>query len=145
MSSSNPLNIPSIHSRIQNVQILTIAWMVVEAGVSGFAALRAHSPALLAFGGDSAIELLSAAVVLWRFQVTARHSNLEKRSAQIAGGLLFALAAFVVLSATLAFRGSIEPRPSYLGIAVLLAASLFMPLLAREKHRLSTATKSATL
>jgi hypothetical protein len=45
--------------------------MSVEAAVSLFAAWRARSPALLAFGGDSAIELFSAVVVLWRFRATA--------------------------------------------------------------------------
>ena len=41
--------------------------MSVEVVVSLGAAWMAHSPALLGFGGDSAVELLSAAVVLWRF------------------------------------------------------------------------------
>ena len=35
-------------------------------------------PALLAFGGDSAIELLSAVVVLWRFRVSDAHEDAEK-------------------------------------------------------------------
>src|SRR6202035_387899 len=50
--------------RIQLLQIVTIVWMSVEAAVSLFAAWRARSPALVAFGGDSAIELFSAVVVL---------------------------------------------------------------------------------
>jgi hypothetical protein len=54
--------------RIQRVQSITIAWMTVEATLSIFSALRARSPALFAFSGDSAIELLSAVVVLWRFR-----------------------------------------------------------------------------
>ena len=41
--------------------------------------------------------------------------------------------------------GYVEPRPSYLGIAVLVAATLIMPLLAREKRRLSALTGSAAL
>jgi hypothetical protein len=40
--------------------------MIVEACVSLSAAWMARSPTLLAFGGDSAIELLSAGVVLVR-------------------------------------------------------------------------------
>ena len=43
--------------RVRKVQTVTIAWMSVEAAVSLFAAWQARSPALLAFGGDSAIEL----------------------------------------------------------------------------------------
>ena len=64
---------PNAIRRIQRVQTMTIAWMSVEALlVSLFAAWRARSPALLAFGGDSAIELFSAAVVLWSFPARRR-------------------------------------------------------------------------
>src|SRR5260370_8411971 len=52
--------------RIQRIQTFTIAWMTLEAAMSLAAAWMARSPALLAFGGDSAIELFSAIVVLWR-------------------------------------------------------------------------------
>ena len=48
--------------RIIRIQVLTLVWMSVEAVVSLGAAWFAHSPALLGFGGDSAVELLSATV-----------------------------------------------------------------------------------
>jgi len=130
--------------RIRQVQGITIAWMSLEASLSLWTAWSAHSPALAAFGGDSAIELLSAVVVLWRFRhPSSEHA--EKRAAQIAGGLLFVLAAGVSLVAAMSLLGYSEPKPSYLGMAVLLAALLIMPLLAREKRRLSAATGSAAL
>ncbi|MGB8063675.1 MAG: cation transporter [Candidatus Sulfotelmatobacter sp.] len=131
--------------RIQRVQVITIAWMSVEAAVSLFAAWRARSPALLAFGGDSAVELMSAVVVLWRFRASAAQEHAERRAARIAGGLLFALAACVVLASVMALLGYSEPKPTLLGIAVLIAAAAFMPLLAREKRRLSAQTGSAAL
>jgi hypothetical protein len=53
--------------RVLWIQTLTLVWMGVEAVSSLGAAWMARSPALLAFGGDSAIELLSGAVVFWRF------------------------------------------------------------------------------
>jgi hypothetical protein len=64
MASVRHLATPDAIRRIHRVQTVTIAWMSVEAMVSLFAAWRARSPALLAFGGDSTIELLSAVVVL---------------------------------------------------------------------------------
>ena len=67
--------------RIQRIQAITIIWMSVEAAVSLSAAWIARSPALLAFGGDSSIELLSAAVVLWRFRAHAVQENAERRAA----------------------------------------------------------------
>jgi divalent metal cation (Fe/Co/Zn/Cd) transporter len=119
--------------------------MSAEAAVSLFAAWRAQSPALLAFGGDSAIELASAVVVLWRFQASAAREDAERRAARIAGVLLFVLAACVVATSVMAFLGYSEARPSLLGIGTLIAAAAFMPLLAREKRRLSRATGSAAL
>jgi divalent metal cation (Fe/Co/Zn/Cd) transporter len=131
--------------RIQQVQAITIVWMSAEAAVSLFAAWRARSPALLAFGGDSAIELASAVVVLWRFQASAAREHAERRAARIAGILLFTLAACVVTASVMSLLGYGEPKPTFLGIAILMAAAVFMPLLAREKRRLSAATGSPAL
>ena len=58
---------PEVLQRVLRIQTLTLMWMSVEAGVSLGAAWTARSPALLAFGGDSAVELLSAAVVFRHF------------------------------------------------------------------------------
>lgn len=118
--------------------------MSIEAGLSLWAAWRARSPALAAFGGDSAVEFLSALVVLWRFR-NHTSEGAERRAARIAGGLLFALAGCVALISAMSLLGYSEPKPSYLGIAVLVAAVLIMPWLAKEKRRLSAVTGSAAL
>jgi len=131
--------------RVQRIQVITIAWMTVEAVVSLFAAWRAHSPALLAFGGDSAIELFSAIVVLWRFRASAANGLQERRAARVAGALLFMLAAYVATVSVLSLVGYSEPKPTLLGIAILVAAAVIMPWLAKEKRRLSAATGSAAL
>jgi divalent metal cation (Fe/Co/Zn/Cd) transporter len=131
--------------RVRQIQTITIAWMSVEAVVSLSAAWMAHSPALLGFGGDSAIELLSAAVVYWRFRSKRSGERTEKLAARITGSLLFALAAYVALVAVLALIGHREVRPSYLGIVVLLVAAIAMPVLARQKRQLSALTASAAL
>lgn len=55
---------PETARRIIRIQALTLVWMSVEAVVSLGAAWMARSPALLGFGGDSAVELLSAASCL---------------------------------------------------------------------------------
>jgi divalent metal cation (Fe/Co/Zn/Cd) transporter len=136
---------PDAIRQIQRVQIVTIVWMSVEAAVSLFAAWRARSSALLAFGGDSAIELFSAVVVLWRFRATAAHGDVEKRAASVAGALLFALAAFGAVTSVTSLLGYSEPKPTFLGMAILVAAAIVMPRLAKEKRRLSGATGSAAL
>ena len=131
--------------RVGPIQAITIAWMSAEAVISLSAAWMAHSPALLAFGGDSAIELLSAVVVYWRFRSKRSDERTEKLAARITGSLLFALAAYVALVAALALLGHREVRPSYLGIVVLILAAIAMPVLARQKRQLSALTASAAL
>jgi divalent metal cation (Fe/Co/Zn/Cd) transporter len=127
------------------IQALTLIWMAVEAAVSLGAAWIARSPALLGFGGDSAVELLSATVVLLRFRSPSRGDHAEQRAAKIGGILLFVLAAFVVFTSVVTLLGHIEAKPSPIGIALLILAAVIMPWLAREKRRLSAATASAAL
>jgi divalent metal cation (Fe/Co/Zn/Cd) transporter len=132
-------------SRVIRIQFLTLLWMSVEATVSLGAAWSARSPALLGFGGDSAVELLSAAVVLRHFYLTVRTAHAEERAAKIVGGLLFLLAAFVALASALALVGHVEPRRSTVGIVLLIVAAVVMPWLATQKRQLSGATGSAAL
>jgi divalent metal cation (Fe/Co/Zn/Cd) transporter len=145
MASVLQIASPDTIRRIQRVQTVTIVWMSVEAVVSLFAAWRAGSPALLAFGGDSAIELFSAVVVLRRFRATAAHEDAERRAARVAGALLFVLAAYVAITSLASLLGYSEPQPTFLGMAILVAAAIVMPWLAKEKRRLSGATDSAAL
>jgi hypothetical protein len=58
----------------------------------------------MAFGLDSVIELASAGALIWRLTVELRRGqafseNAERLASQIAGGLLFALAAYVTIAA----------------------------------------------
>jgi divalent metal cation (Fe/Co/Zn/Cd) transporter len=145
MASGLQISTTEAIPHIRRVQVLTIAWMTVEAVVSLVASWKARSPALLAFGGDSAIELFSAAVVLRRFRTAAVHEDVERRAARVAGALLFALAAYVAVSSALSLLGYSEPGPTLAGIAILVAALAVMPWLAKEKRRLSAATGSAAL
>jgi divalent metal cation (Fe/Co/Zn/Cd) transporter len=64
----------------------------------------AGSISLVAFGIDSFIELASAGVLVWRLSVELKRGRAfsekaEQIASRIAGGLLFALAAYVVAAA----------------------------------------------
>jgi len=145
MSAEMNTTPPGVLRRILWIQTLTLIWMSIEAVVSLGAAWMARSPALFAFGGDSAVELLSAAVVFWRFCAPSYEEHAEKRAGRIAGGLLFVLAAFVVATSVLTLLGHVEARPSPIGIALLVLAAVIMPWLAAQKRQLSFATASAAL
>jgi divalent metal cation (Fe/Co/Zn/Cd) transporter len=138
-ATASPLS--DVSRKVLQLQVITLIWMSAEAIVSLGTAWTSHSPTLLAFGGDSLIELLSAVIVFWRF----RFALAEARAARIAGGLLFALAAFVVLTSVLNFIGYREAHRSFVGIGILLAAAVMMPWLASQKRKLAVVTSSAAL
>ena len=83
--------------------------------------------------------------MLWRFRATDANEDMEKRAARVAGALLFALAAYVAITSVVSLMGYSEPKPTLLGMAILVAAAAVMPWLAKEKRRLSGATGSAAL
>jgi divalent metal cation (Fe/Co/Zn/Cd) transporter len=115
------------------LQLITIGWMVAECAISLYAARAADSPALLAFGSDSLVELLSAAVVLLQFVPAMSIS--ERTAGRVAAILLFALAAIVTATSIVSFTRHIEPEKSPLGIAITIAALAAMPVLAALKRR----------
>ena len=127
------LQIPKSSVAVFWLQGITLIWMLAECGLSLYSAAEAHSPAMLAFGSDSLVELLSAGVVLLQF---LPHASISERSAaRAAGALLFALALIVcvVAAGSLALRQ--RPETSRLGIGVTLAALIVMPVLANLKRR----------
>ena len=116
----------------------TTAWMVLEAAVAIAAGLAAHSLTLLAFGMDSIIELASALVLLWRLNMEigrgeAFPEEVERRAARIGGGLLFALAAYVVASAGWSLVNRQGQEFSTAGLVLAVLAIPVMYLLARAK------------
>lgn len=129
--------------RVQFLQVITLAWMAMEAGISIYAATTAGSVALLAFGADSLVELLSAVVVLR--SVSRTMPIPRERAARWAGVLLFALAAAVAITAARALLTGAGAEATPVGIAVTIAALLVMPLLAWFKRKLGKETHNRAL
>ena len=125
------------------LQCLTLAWMLVELGVSAYAAWSAHSIAMLAFGSDSLVEVLSAAVVL--LQWAPRFSLSERQATRVASVLLFVLAFVVTALAVLSSFLHERAESSTAGIAVTVAALVAMPLLAWAKRREARRSGNAAL
>ena len=125
------------------LQSVTLLWMLIECGVSVYGAVSAHSPALLAFGADSFVELLSAAVVL--LAIGSSGVLTRDRAARFAGVLLFVLAGVVALVALLALVYGAAPETSCSGIVITLAALVIMPALAWAKRRTARFTNNRAL
>jgi divalent metal cation (Fe/Co/Zn/Cd) transporter len=125
------------------LQAVTVVWMLIEFAVSTYAAWTAHSPAVLAFGSDSFVEVLSASLVLLQFAPAFAIS--EKRAARMAGLLLFVLAGLVGGIAVASLALKIHPRVSGAGIAITIAALVAMPVLAVLKRREARRTNNTAL
>ena len=125
------------------LQSVTLAWMLVECGVAAYAAATARSPALLAFGCDSLVELLSATVVLLQWVPGVALS--ERRASRAAGALLLVLAVVVAVIAVAALALRLRPETSYSGMAITAAALVAMPVLAGLKRREARRSGNAAL
>ena len=136
--------------RAFRLEWLTIGWMAVEAVVAVRSGVAAGSLSLTAFGLDSVIELASAGVLIWRLSSELRDGRerseaAERLARRIAGGLLLALAFYVVAAAGWSLwrgRGQAFSAP---GLAVALLAIPIMLILAQRKRALAMELGSRAL
>jgi divalent metal cation (Fe/Co/Zn/Cd) transporter len=132
------------------LEYVTLAWMVVEAGVAIGAGVAARSITLLAFGIDSLIELASAGVLIWRLTVELRRGQsvaeaAERAASRVGGALLFALSAYVVIAAGWGLWTREGQAFSWPGLVLSLAAMPVMWVLSRRKLRVAAALGSPAL
>jgi divalent metal cation (Fe/Co/Zn/Cd) transporter len=136
----HPAKLPGI---VLGLQGITLVWMLAEAAIALYSAYAAHSAALLAFGADSLVELLSATVALMSF---GQSFPLTKdRAGRFAGILLFVLAGVVAITAVLSLMYGTRPETSYGGIAITIAALIVMPVLAWLKRRIARTSNNPAL
>jgi len=133
------------------IEILTLAYMTLEAILSIWAGIAAGSVLLAAFGIDSLLELLSGAILLWRLRVEAAGDALEKiertekRAALATAIVLGLLCVYILVTSIYGLATHSQAESSPLGIGVSLAAVMFMPYLAFRKRRIAQALDSHAL
>jgi len=135
------------------LEAASIAWMVTEAAVSVGAGVASGSLLLIAFGADSVLELVSAALLFWRLRRQAQGrlpdaeaiEALERKVSRASGFLLYALSAYVVAQAGWGLTHRHRAETSWAGIGVAIVAAFGMPLLARAKIRVADAIGSRAL
>ena len=133
-------------SRAISIEYASSLWMSVEVVGSIGVGLLSGSLALIAFGGDSVVELLSASVVLGHLREDAAGSpGLGRRAAMISTLLLFSLVPVIGLGAAYSFLSGLRPEASLLGVAVALGAVVIMPFLWLEKRRIGRETRCLPL
>src|SRR6267378_4144433 len=140
------------HGRIGNgikIEYLSSAWMTIEVLGSIGVGLIAGSFALLAFGGDSLIELVSGLAVLRGLRGESSRTGSDgtesKRTEQFTSFLLFALIPVIALGAVYSYVTGLKPEGSPLGITVAVGAVIVMPYLYVQKKRIGRETRSLAL
>jgi divalent metal cation (Fe/Co/Zn/Cd) transporter len=133
------------------IEIVTVAWMLVEAAIAIAAGILARSVLLTAFGIDSVVELVTGTTLLWRLSTEARHGSLERveraenRAAWITGIGLVALCLYVVATSGLSLAVQNKPGASYAGIVLAIVAIVAMPVLAWRKRIIAAQIGSGAL
>lgn len=111
----------------------TIAWNVIEAIVAIAAGSVASSIALIGFGLDSTVEVMSALVIVW--QLHGSNENRERAALKLIAISFYFLATYVAVQAVLDLTGGTEPETSIVGIGLATASLLVMPALAVAKRK----------
>ncbi len=119
----------------------TVSWNVIEAVVAIGAGFIAGSVALIGFGVDSGIEVISAVGLLWRLRTTGpnadpgEESAAEKRALYVVVATFFLLVVYIAYEAVSALVNREEPLTSPVGIALSVLSLIVMPALAYAKQR----------
>jgi divalent metal cation (Fe/Co/Zn/Cd) transporter len=132
-----------LQRRIRAVVAFTIAYNVLEAIIALAAGSVASSAALIGFGLDSIVEVLSAAAVAWQFAAPDPEQR-ERTALRIIAVSFFALAAWVSVDAVLSLAGVREPSPSPVGIALAAVSLVVMPVVSWIERRAGRELGSAS-
>lgn len=129
--------------RVRLIVAVTIGYNLVEAVVALGAGAAASSTALIGFGLDSGIEVLSAAAVAWQFS-RRDPERYERGTLRVIAVAFFALAAYVAVSSILSLAAGSEPAISPLGLAITALSVVVMPFLSLAERRAGRELGSAT-
>lgn len=123
-----------LNLRIRLFAAATITYNLIEAVVALWAGGVADSSALIGFGLDSVIEVMSALALSWQFSAKdpERREHLTLRIIAIS---FFALAAFVTVDAVRALTGGEEAQHSTPGIVIAALSLAIMPVLSWAQRR----------
>lgn len=134
--------------RGRSLEYFTIAWNSLEGMIAIGAGLIAGSIALVGFGFDSVIEVISGITLLWRLHADlneARRERVEAISLRIVGVCFVALALYVGYDSMASLWSRAAPERSVTGIALAIASLIAMPLLARAKRKIASGIGSGAL
>lgn len=134
MTTLTPERRERLHRRVRFIVAFTITYNVLEAVIAIWAGVLASSAALVGFGLDSVVEVLSAVAVAWQF-TRKDPERWEKATVRAIGLAFFALAGYVTIDAILSLVSRDAPEHSPLGLGITALSLLVMPALAWYETR----------
>ena len=130
-----------LHRRGVRLEVFTVAWNVVEAVVAVGVGIAVGSVALIGFGADSGIEVVSAVALLWRFLKAGPHASVpeesaaEKKALYLVAATFFLLTLYVLYEAVGALISGEGPESSIVALVLSAVSLVIMPVLAYLKGR----------
>ncbi|WP_102194034.1 cation transporter [Microbacterium aurantiacum] len=118
-----------LRRRVRFIVAFTITYNVIEGIIAVGAGVAASSAALIGFGLDSAVEVLSAAAIAWQF-TRKSPEHWEKATVRAVGLAFFLLAAYVAIDVVLSLIDQNGPEHSPFGLGITALSLIVMPLLA---------------
>lgn len=132
-----------LRRRIRWIVAATITYNVIEAVIALIAGRAASSAALIGFGLDSCVEVLSAAAVAWQFSAPDPERR-EKVALRVIAVAFFGLAAIVTVDSLRALLGAGEAGTSTVGIVLAAVSVVVMPALSLLERRTGQELGSAS-
>jgi divalent metal cation (Fe/Co/Zn/Cd) transporter len=120
--------------RAERLELLTIAWNVVEVFVTVGLGIAAGSLALVAFGLDSLVEIFASGVVLW--QLRGDGGSRTRHAMLLVALAFFALTVVLSVGALYTIASGHRADDSVWGVAYLAVTAVVMFTLAWSKWRL---------
>ncbi len=130
------------------LEIFTIVYNSLEGIIAIVAGSFAGSIALVGFGIDSVIEVISGSTLLWRLNTRRDHADAERSeriALKIVGISFLALALYIVVDSGISLVRREEPNESIPGIVLAAVSLIVMPLLVRAKRKVARSIKSQAL
>ncbi len=132
-----------LRRRIRWIVSITIGYNVIEAIIALAAGTVASSVALIGFGLDSIVEVLSAAAVAWQFAAPDPERR-ERVTLRVIAFSFFGLAAYVTVDAGLSLFGLRAVEHSTVGIILAAVSLAVMPFLSWAERRAGRELGSAS-